>query len=96
MQIVFNFHLGCGVLPAIGSYNRLYHNTMKDAIIICLVSMITSVLIILMVSSMVGCMAELFGMEIHEISTAGPPLAFITFPSLVRSQSYKSFLIFFG
>ena len=84
MQIVFNFHLGCGVLPAIGSYNRQYHNTMKDAIIICLVSMITSVLIILMVSSMVGCMAEIFGMEIHEISTAGPPLAFITFPSLVR------------
>ena len=37
-QIFFAYSIGTGALPALGSYNKFYHNCVKDTVITCFVN----------------------------------------------------------
>ena len=37
-QIFFAYSVGSGALPALGSYNKFYHNCVKDTVITCFVN----------------------------------------------------------
>ena len=82
-HIVLNFKIGLGCFPALGSYNKVKHNTIRDVFITCLVSIVTNLLMGVLVFSLLGYMAEINELSISDVVTGGFPLAFSTFPELV-------------
>jgi len=83
--IVFNFKIGLGCLPVLGSYNKFKHNTMREVFITCLVSTLTSLLMALLISSLLGYLAHRLNLDFMDVVSSGPQLTFNTFPELVSS-----------
>uniref|UniRef100_A0A1Y1K687 Transporter n=1 Tax=Photinus pyralis TaxID=7054 RepID=A0A1Y1K687_PHOPY len=82
-QIFFAYSIGCGALPALGSYNKFNHNCYKDAVITCIVNTLTSILAGCVTFSVLGHMALEKGSDISNVVQSGPGLVFITYPEIV-------------
>ena len=84
LQVVFNFKIALGCLPALGSYSKFGHNTLKDVFVTCVLSAFMSLLMGVLVFSFVGFLAVASEADITDVFTSGPALVFVTFPDLVR------------
>ncbi|CAB3372382.1 Hypothetical predicted protein [Cloeon dipterum] len=82
-QIFFAYSIGTGALPALGSYNKFYHNCYKDAIITCIVNTLTSLLAGCVTFSILGHIALEQKTEVSEVVKSGPGLVFLTYPEVV-------------
>jgi len=82
-QIFFAYSIGTGALPALGSYNKFYHNCVKDTVITCLVNTATCLLAGTVTFSILGHMAFNQGVDVKEVVNSGPGLVFITYPEVV-------------
>jgi solute carrier family 6 GABA transporter-like protein 1 len=82
-QIFFAYSIGTGALPALGSYNKFYHNCVKDTVITCLVNTATCLLAGTVTFSILGHMAHNQGVPVQEVVNSGPGLVFITYPEVV-------------
>ena len=83
MQVVFNFKIGLGCLPALGSYSKFSNNTLKDVLVTSVLSASTSLFMGVLVFSLVGFLAHVMESDITDVITSGPALVFVTFPNLV-------------
>ncbi|XP_050304515.1 sodium- and chloride-dependent GABA transporter 1-like isoform X2 [Anthonomus grandis grandis] len=82
-QIFFAYSIGCGALPALGSYNKFHHNSYKDAIITCVVNTATSVLAGIVTFSILGHLAREQNADVGDVVKSGPGLVFLTYPEVV-------------
>jgi len=82
-QIFFAYSIGTGALPALGSYNKFYHNCVKDTVITCLVNTATCLLAGTVTFSILGHMAHNQGVDVASVVNSGPGLVFITYPEVV-------------
>lgn len=82
-QIFFAYSIGTGALPALGSYNKFYHNCVKDTVITCLVNTATCLLAGTVTFSILGHMAFNQGVDVKDVVNSGPGLVFITYPEVV-------------
>lgn len=82
-QIFFAYSIGCGALPALGSYNKFHHNAYKDAIITCIVNTLTSVLAGIVTFSILGHLAREQNTDVGDVVKSGPGLVFLTYPEVV-------------
>jgi len=82
-QIFFAYSIGTGALPALGSYNKFYHNFTKDTVITCLVNTATCLLAGTVTFSILGHMAHNQGVDVKDVVNSGPGLVFITYPEVV-------------
>ncbi|XP_066261098.1 sodium- and chloride-dependent GABA transporter 1-like isoform X2 [Euwallacea similis] len=82
-QIFFAYSIGCGALPALGSYNKFHHNSYKDAMITCIVNTFTSVLAGLVTFSILGHLAREQNVDVGDVVKSGPGLVFLTYPEVV-------------
>ncbi|XP_056638434.1 sodium- and chloride-dependent GABA transporter 1-like [Diorhabda sublineata] len=90
-QIFFAYSIGCGALPALGSYNKFHHNSYKDAVITCIVNTMTSVIAGIVTFSILGHLALEQGTDVGNVVKSGPGLVFITYPQVVLKLPGSSF-----
>ncbi|CAH1154115.1 unnamed protein product [Phaedon cochleariae] len=85
-QIFFAYSIGCGALPALGSYNKFHHNSYKDAVITCLVNTMTSILAGIVTFSILGHLALEQNIGVGDVVRSGPGLVFLTYPQVVMKM----------
>ncbi|CAL4076612.1 unnamed protein product, partial [Meganyctiphanes norvegica] len=80
VQIFFSLGPGFGSIITMGSYNKYRNNSLKDAILVPVLNCATSIFAGFVVFSVLGFMAHRTGTTVDKVTSAGPALAFITYP----------------
>merc|ERR1712002_161211 len=87
-----------GVLLNFSSMNKFHNNVYRDAVSVCFVNCLTSVLAGFVVFSVLGALAHQTGREIADVVDQGAGLAFVAYPAAVASlpgAPVWAFLFFF-
>jgi neurotransmitter:Na+ symporter, NSS family len=79
-QIFFTLTLGFGVMIAYASYNKENQDVTSDAFTTAILNSIISLFAGFVVFAVLGYMTVQAGVDISEVATAGPGLAFVVFP----------------
>ncbi|KAI0215923.1 Sodium- and chloride-dependent glycine transporter 1 [Lamellibrachia satsuma] len=79
-QLFYSTNLAWGGMITMASYSNFNHNCFRDAIMINIVSFLTSLYAGFAVFSIIGYMAVSQGVEIKDVIDSGPGLAFIVYP----------------
>uniref|UniRef100_A0A8C4IG97 Transporter n=1 Tax=Dicentrarchus labrax TaxID=13489 RepID=A0A8C4IG97_DICLA len=96
-QVFFSYAVCQGVLTALGSYNKYNNNCYRDCLALCCLNSATSIFAGFVVFSVLGFMAHELGLPLSEVASAGPGLAFMTYPkalSLLPVSSFWTVLFF--
>ncbi|ESO88310.1 hypothetical protein LOTGIDRAFT_219403 [Lottia gigantea] len=80
MQIFFSMGIGWGAFITLASYNNFNSHVVRNTIVFCIVGEGTSFVAGFVVFAVLGFMSEKAGKSVAEVATAGPGLAFITYP----------------
>ncbi|XP_012946005.1 sodium- and chloride-dependent glycine transporter 1 [Aplysia californica] len=98
VQIFFALSPAWGGLITLSSYNKFHNDCYKDALIVGVGNICTSVFAGFVIFSIVGYLAKELNMPVDEVVEQGPGLAFIVFPDVVTRLPLPplwSFLFFF-
>ncbi|KAJ8373536.1 hypothetical protein SKAU_G00041160 [Synaphobranchus kaupii] len=96
-QVFFSYAVCQGVLTALGSYNKYNNDCYKDCLALCVLNSATSIFAGFAVFSVLGFMAYELNMDVADIVSSGPGLAFIAYPkalSLLPGAQFWSVLFF--
>lgn len=80
VQIFFSLGPGFGSIITMGSYNKYRNNGLRDAVLVPVLNCCTSIFAGFVVFSVLGFMAHRTGTTVDKVTSAGPALAFITYP----------------
>ncbi|CAD5117142.1 DgyrCDS5948 [Dimorphilus gyrociliatus] len=83
VQIFFSLAPGWGGLICLSSYNKFKNNCLRDAFIVSIGDILTSVFAGLVIFSIIGYMANDLNVDIDKVANEGPGLAFIVYPEVV-------------
>ncbi|CAH2104897.1 unnamed protein product [Euphydryas editha] len=90
-QIFYSLGPGWGGLVSMASFNRFHYDNLRSSIIIPLVNSGTSIWAGLVVFSVLGFAAERAGVPVGSVASAGPGLAFVTYPTAVSMMPAPNF-----
>ncbi|XP_034829151.1 sodium- and chloride-dependent glycine transporter 2-like [Maniola hyperantus] len=90
-QIFYSLGPGWGGLVSMASFNKFHYNNLRSSIIIPLVNSGTSIWAGFVVFSVLGFAAERAGVPVGEVATAGPGLAYVTYPAAVIMMPAPNF-----
>ncbi|XP_013181480.1 PREDICTED: sodium- and chloride-dependent glycine transporter 1-like isoform X1 [Papilio xuthus] len=90
-QIFYSLGPGWGGLVSMASFNRFHYDNLRSSIIIPIVNSGTSIWAGFVVFSVLGFAAERAGVPVSQVATAGPGLAFITYPAAVTLMPAPNF-----
>ncbi|XP_068620782.1 sodium- and chloride-dependent glycine transporter 1-like [Battus philenor] len=90
-QIFYSLGPGWGGLISMASFNKFNYDNLRSSVIIPLVNSGTSVWAGFVVFSVLGFAAERAGVPVGDVATAGPGLAFITYPATVTMMPAPNF-----
>ncbi|XP_034528867.1 sodium- and chloride-dependent GABA transporter 2-like isoform X2 [Notolabrus celidotus] len=90
-QVLFSYAVCQGVLTSLGSYNKYNNNCYRDCLALCCLNSATSIFAGLAVFSVLGFMAHELNLDINEVATSGPGLAFIAYPKALAMMPGSSF-----
>ncbi|XP_062373479.1 sodium- and chloride-dependent GABA transporter 2-like [Sardina pilchardus] len=96
-QVFFSYAVCQGVLTALGSYNKYNNNCYRDCIGLCILNSCTSIFAGFAVFSVLGFMCHQLNVDMAEVVSSGPGLAFITYPralALLPGAQFWSVLFF--
>ncbi|ESN90550.1 hypothetical protein HELRODRAFT_189893 [Helobdella robusta] len=79
-QMFYALGSGSGALIAMSSYNKFNNNTLRDALIVPISNVLTSIYAGFVIFSVLGYMAEMKGVEVKDVAADGPGLAFVVYP----------------
>jgi len=97
-QVFFSYSLCIGVLISLGSFNNRNNNCVRDTVIIACVNSGTSFLAGFAIFAALGNMAHQQGVEVKDVVSSGPGLAFVAYPQEVLNlpcPQFWSVLFFF-
>ncbi|XP_038207246.1 sodium- and chloride-dependent glycine transporter 1-like [Zerene cesonia] len=96
-QVFFSVGPGWGGLVSMASFNNFHYKYLRSSIIIPVINCGTSILAGFVVFSVLGFAAERAGVPISDVASAGPGLAFVTYPAAVSMMPVPNFwaIIFF-
>ncbi|XP_048774398.2 sodium- and chloride-dependent glycine transporter 1-like [Ostrea edulis] len=83
VQMFYSAGLGWGGIATLASYNNFNNNVFRDAMILPIVDVVTSVFAGCVVFVTLGFMAEEAGVSIDKVVDSGPGIAFIVYPEAV-------------
>ncbi|XP_050410959.1 sodium- and chloride-dependent glycine transporter 1 isoform X2 [Patella vulgata] len=98
VQIFFALSPAWGGLITLSSYNKFHNNCFKDALIVSISNISTSIFAGFVIFSIVGYLAQELDMPVDKVVAHGPGLAFVVFPDVVTRLPISplwSFLFFF-
>ncbi|XP_052757826.1 sodium- and chloride-dependent glycine transporter 2-like isoform X2 [Galleria mellonella] len=90
-QIFYSLGPGWGGLVSMASFNQFNYNNIRSSVIIPLVNSGTSIWAGFVVFSVLGFAAERAGVPVGQVATAGPGLAFVTYPAAVTMMPAPNF-----
>ncbi|GBP36807.1 Sodium-dependent serotonin transporter [Eumeta japonica] len=93
-QLFFSLGPGWGGLVCMASFNKFHYNNLPSSVIIPLVNSGTSIWAGFVVFSVLGFAAERTGVSVGQVATAGPGLAFVTYPAAVSMMPAPNFWAF--
>ena len=93
-QVFYSYGVGFGTLIALGSHNKINHNSYRDAFIMCFINGGTSILAGFAIFSILGYMSVVAGKDIGEIVKPGVGLAFLAYPEVASNLPFKQFWAF--
>ncbi|XP_077969048.1 sodium- and chloride-dependent taurine transporter-like [Styela clava] len=82
-QIFFSYAICLGAMGSLGSYNKYHNNCYLDCIALSLLNSGTSFISGFAIFSVLGFMATEQGVDIKDVASSGPGLAFIAYPKAV-------------
>ncbi|KAG7167240.1 Sodium- and chloride-dependent glycine transporter 2-like 3 [Homarus americanus] len=82
-QMFFSLSVSWGGLIMFGSYNKFRNKVHIDAFIVSSLDFITSLIASIAIFSVLGAMSHDLGIDIRELATSGPGLAFIAYPEAI-------------
>ncbi|KAI5635415.1 sodium:neurotransmitter symporter family domain-containing protein [Phthorimaea operculella] len=96
-QLFYSLGPGWGGLVSMASFNQFHFNHLKSSVIIPFVNSGTSIWAGFVVFSVLGFAADRAGVAVGEVATAGPGLAFVTYPAAVAMMPAPNFwaIVFF-
>nr|XP_011456838.2 sodium- and chloride-dependent glycine transporter 1 [Crassostrea gigas] len=83
VQIFYSVGMAWGGLITMASFNKFNNNCYRDAMIVPLINCGTSVFAGLVIFSVLGFMSHETGIDIKNVVTQGPGLAFVAYPEAV-------------
>ncbi|XP_022337036.2 sodium- and chloride-dependent glycine transporter 1-like [Crassostrea virginica] len=83
VQMFYSAGLGWGGIPTLASYNNFHNNVFRDAMILPIVDVVTSVFAGCVVFVTLGFMAEEANVTVEKVVDSGPGIAFIVYPEAV-------------
>ncbi|RWS30401.1 sodium- and chloride-dependent glycine transporter 2-like protein [Leptotrombidium deliense] len=98
VQVFFALSPAWGGLLTLASYNKFNNNCFKDAVVVCVCSVLTSVFAGFVIFAIIGYLANEMGSTVEKVVKQGTGLAFIVFPEAVTKLPVSplwSFLFFF-
>ncbi|KAL4715168.1 hypothetical protein ACJJTC_012215 [Scirpophaga incertulas] len=90
-QIFYSLGPGWGGLISMASFNNFNYKNLRSSIIIPLINSGTSIWAGFVVFSVLGFAAERAGVPVGEVATAGPGLAYVTYPAAVVMMPAPNF-----
>nr|CAD2199989.1 unnamed protein product [Meloidogyne enterolobii] len=91
-QVFYSYGVGFGTLIALGSHNKFTHNCYRDAIVMCFINGMTSILAGFAIFSILGFMSTVAAKPIAEIVKPGVGLAFLAYPEVASNLPLKTTL----
>ncbi|XP_063376051.1 sodium- and chloride-dependent glycine transporter 1-like [Cydia fagiglandana] len=91
MQLFYSLGPGWGGLVSMASFNKFHYKNLRSSILIPLINSGTSIWAGFVVFSVLGFAAERAGVPIDKVATAGPGLAFVTYPAAVSMMPASNF-----
>ncbi|OWA50488.1 Sodium-dependent proline transporter [Hypsibius exemplaris] len=79
-QVFFSLGVAQGPLMMFGSYNKFHMRVYKDAVIVCCLDTLTSLIASIVIFSVLGNLAFQLDVPIGTVAKGGPGLAFIAYP----------------
>ncbi|OWA50489.1 Sodium-dependent proline transporter [Hypsibius exemplaris] len=79
-QVFFSLSVAQGPLIMFGSYNKFRMKVYKDAMIVCSLDTVTSIIASVVIFSVLGNLAHQLDVPISSVAKGGPGLAFIAYP----------------
>lgn len=98
VQIFFSLSPAWGGLITLASYNKFHNNCFKDALIVSIGNICTSIFAGFVIFSIIGYLANELNMPVDKVVDQGAGLAFIVYPDVVTRLPISplwSFLFFF-
>ncbi|ESN90551.1 hypothetical protein HELRODRAFT_108638 [Helobdella robusta] len=80
IQIFYALSTCTGALIAMSSYNNFKNNTLRDALIVPIVNVLTSIYAGFVIFSVLGYMADMQGKKVEDVAADGPGLVFVVYP----------------
>uniref|UniRef100_A0A914H3V8 Transporter n=1 Tax=Globodera rostochiensis TaxID=31243 RepID=A0A914H3V8_GLORO len=84
-QVFYSYGVGFGTLIALGSHNKFNHNCYRDAILLCFINGMTSILAGFAIFSTLGYMSKIANKPIADIVKPGVGLAFLAYPEMASN-----------
>ncbi|KAJ2944589.1 hypothetical protein O0L34_g3942 [Tuta absoluta] len=96
-QLFYSLGPGWGGLVSMASFNKFHFKNLRSSVIIPFVNSGTSIWAGFVVFSVLGFAADRAGVPVGEVATAGPGLAFVTYPAAVSMMPAPNFwaIVFF-
>ncbi|XP_064634023.1 sodium- and chloride-dependent glycine transporter 1-like [Lineus longissimus] len=85
-QIFYSLGACSGGLIAMSSYNKFDNNCVRDSLIVAIINCATSIFAGLVIFSVLGFMAAEKGVDVGDVATGGPGLAFVVYPEAIAKM----------
>ncbi|KZC05850.1 Sodium- and chloride-dependent glycine transporter 2 [Dufourea novaeangliae] len=89
-QVFYSLGIGCGSLVTLSSYSNFRNNCHRDAIIVTLTNLFTSIFAGFAIFSILGFLAHEMQVPIDDVVESGTGLAFVAYPEAVVRMHFPN------